>query len=325
MATIQDWQRQIAVTGRRTCAGGGDAHRSRFKERRMRMWIAIAALALGCLGKALAAECDTRCLRGGLEQYLEALTKRDPKGLVLAPRLKYTENGSVGKVGEGLWAKATGLDTYRQVFADATTQQALFIGIVNEGSDPAIAAIRLGFAGGKIAEIEHVVARKGSHPLFVPAGLVTPHASLSAKIPPGKRLSRERLVEIADSYFEGIEKHDSKIILADEGCQRFENGTQTTGTPGNTSRNCAHSADLLLYITGVDDRRYLIVDVEHGVVVATILFDIPPGPETTGAGAKTNPRTLLLTEWFKIDDGKIQHIEAVMHNLPHGSKSGWEK
>ena len=36
------------------------------------------------------------------------------------------------------------------------------------------------------------------------------------------------------------------------------------------------------------------------------------------------PRTLLLTEWFKIDDGKIQHIEAIMHNLPHGSTSGWE-
>lgn len=290
----------------------------------MRMWIAIA-LALGCLGNVSAAECDTQCLRGELDRYLEALTNRDPKKLMLAPQVKYTENGSVKKIGDGLWAKATGLNTYRHVFADATTQQALFIGIVNEGPEPAIAAIRLGFANGRISEIEHVVARKGSHPLFSPERLITPHASLDATIPPGKRLSRARLVEIADSYFTGIEKHDSKIILADEGCQRIENGAQTTGTPGNTSRNCAHSADLLLYIKGVNDRRYPIVDAEHGVVVSTILFDIPPEQEPTGANAPRNSRTLLLTEWFKIDDGKIQHIEAIMHNLPHGSKSGWEK
>jgi hypothetical protein len=29
-------------------------------------------------------------------------------------------------------------------------------------------------------------------------------------------------------------------------------------------------------------------------------------------------------EWFKIDEGKIQYIEALMHNLPRGSTSGWE-
>jgi len=31
----------------------------------------------------------------------------------------------------------------------------------------------------------------------------------------------------------------------------------------------------------------------------------------------------LLTEWFKIDAGKTQHIEAIMHNLSNGSTSGW--
>jgi hypothetical protein len=223
-------------------------------------------------------------LRKGIDQYLEALTQRNPKQLVLAPQVKFTENGSVQKIGEGLWAKATGLGTYQHVFTDTTTQQAMFIGIVNEGNDgsePAIASIRLGFVHGKVTEIEHVVARKGSHPLFAPEG-------------------------------------------ADDGCQRIENGKPTTGTPDNPHYNCARSADLLLYIKAVKNRRYPIVDVEHGVVVATILFDIPPGEDTTGPKPKTSPRTLLLTEWFKIDDGKIQHIEAIMHNLPYGSKSGWE-
>jgi hypothetical protein len=34
---------------------------------------------------------------------------------------------------------------------------------------------------------------------------------------------------------------------------------------------------------------------------------------------------LLLTEIFKIQGGQIARIQAVMHNLPHGSRSGWEQ
>ena len=134
---------------------------------------------------------------------------------------------------------------------------------------------------------------------------------------------------------EGIEQHTSKIILSSPSCQRIENGVQTTNQPGRTSKNCAESADVLTYIKSVDDRRYPIVDVANGIVISTILFDIEG--ETNEANAARisadptivarlrQPRTLLLTEWFKIDDGKIQHIEAIMHNLPRGSKSGWER
>ena len=180
-----------------------------------------------------------------------------------------------------------------------------------------------------------MVARKGSHALFAPEAFVKPHESLTSVIPASKRLPRDRLIAIADSYFVGIEKHDSKVILANDACQRFENGVQTTNQPGRASRNCAHSADLLTYIESVDDRRYPIVDPERGIVVSTILFDIPGEPTTASspqisadpqvAARMRHPRTLLLTEWFKINDGQIQHIEAIMHNLPHGSRSGWEK
>jgi hypothetical protein len=237
-------------------------------------------------------------------------------------------------VGEGLWRRASGLGTYQHRLVDPTSQQAMFIGIVNEGSAPSIATVRLGIRDGQIAEIEHVVARKGSHALFAPQAFTKPHESLASTIPANQRLSRERLIEIADSYFVGIEKHDSKVILSSETCQRVENGVQTTNQPGRSSRHCAESADVLTYIQSVDDRRYPIVDVEHGVVVSTILFDIPgekknaSSPQLSAdSQADTRlrqPRTLLLTEWFKIDDGKIQHIEAIMHNLAHGSPSGWE-
>jgi hypothetical protein len=293
---------------------------------------ALIVLAFGG-ASASGVDCNEKCLRSQLDQYLVALTKRQPAALKLAANVRFTENGKVGQAGDGLWQKATGLGQYRQYFVDRTSQQAMFIGIVDEGGTPVILALRLGIADAKIVEIEHIVARKGSHALFAPDAFRQPHPSLAAKV--ASPLPREKLIAIADSYFEGIEQHNSKVILASDTCQRIENGVQTTGQPGRASTNCAHSADLLTYIKGVNDRRYPIVDTEHGVVVATILFDIPGEPSSESspqisadpqvAARLRQPRTLLLTEWFKIDDGKTQHIEAIMHNLPHGSKSGWER
>jgi hypothetical protein len=292
---------------------------------------ALLAFAFGA-APASTVDCSDKCLRSQLDQYLTALTKREPAALKLAANVRFTENGQAGKPGEGLWQKATGLGQYRQYFVDRTTQQAMFIGTVDEGGEPAILALRLGISDGKIAEIEQIVARKGSHALFAPDAFGEPHPSLATNV--AVPLAREKLIAIADSYFEGIEQHNSKIILASATCQRIENGVQTTNQPGRGSTNCAHSADLLTYIKGVNDRRFPIVDAARGVVVATILFDIPgekPNDNASQIAADPQvaarlrqPRTLLLTEWFKIDDGKIQHIEAIMHNLPHGSKSGWE-
>jgi hypothetical protein len=293
--------------------------------------IALVMLTVSVM-PASAADCSEQCLRSQLDQYLAALTKREPAALKLAANVRFTENGTVGKAGDGLWQKATGLGEYRQYFVDHTSQQAMFIGIVDEGGSPVILALRLGIADAKIVEIEHIVARKGSHALFAPDAFRQPHQSLTAKV--ASPLPREKLIAIADSYFEGIEQHNSKVIVASDTCQRIENGVQTTSQPGRASTNCAHSADLLTYIKGVNDRRYPIVDTDHGIVVATILFDIPGekasenSPQIAAdpqvAARLRQPRTLLLTEWFKIDDGKTQHIEAIMHNLPHGSKSGWE-
>jgi len=280
-----------------------------------------------------AATCDTACLRQQLDTYLSALVQRKPAQLQTTSSVRFTENGQVLKLGEGLWTQASSLGTYQQYFTDPVSEQAMYYGVLNEGAGPVLLSLRLGIKDGRIAEVEHIVARKGSHPLFAPEALVKPDAALSTPVSPEHRLSRERLIEIADSYMEGIQQHSSKIILADEHCQRIENGVQTTNRPGGGSRNCAHSADLLTYIKSVDERRFPIVDQEHGIVVSTFIFNIPGDTATSDAAISSDrqvaarlrqPRTLLLTEWFKIDDGRIQHIEAIMHNLPPGGTSGWE-
>lgn len=282
---------------------------------------------------AQAQSCDNACLRKVTDQYLTALTQRNAKALPLAANVKFTENGKRLSLNEGLWKAASAIGEFREFYADASTGNALFIGVVDESGSPAIVATRLKVDKGRIAEIENVVARKGSHPLFAPEALTKPDPLWSEKISEDTRVPRARMIEIANAYFDGIERNSSAGIPAVPNCDRFENGVKTTfRTP--TSGNCAKSADTLNYIKAVRDRRYFIVDETTGVVACTIVFDIPGGdPITTPAGSSDTqlqttlrqPRMLLLTELFKIDGGNIVRIQAVMHNLPHGSKSGWEK
>jgi hypothetical protein len=267
------------------------------------------------------------------DDYLSALVKHDAGKLPLAKSVKFTENGRALKLGEGLWKGATSVGTFREYFADPSTGNTLVMAVLDESGAPALLAARLKIAESKVTEIETIVARKGSHPLFTPELLKEADPLFTAIVPADQRVPRKRMIEIANSYFDGIERNSSKDIPAVADCDRYENGTKTTfRTP--TSGNCAKSADAINYIKAVKDRRYFIVDEATGIVACTILFDIPGGdplPATaTGSEGQLQttlrqPRMLLLTEIFKIDGGNLVRIQAFMHNLPHGAKTGWEK
>ena len=63
------------------------------------------------------------------------------------------------------------------------------------------------------------------------------------------------------------------------------------------------------------NRRFPVVDTEHGIVCGMAMFRRAE-PDTT---------TLLFAEFFKVTDGKLREIRAVMLNLPHGAENGWTK
>jgi len=278
--------------------------------------------------------CDNGCLRKVADQYLAALVKHDARRLPLAKDVKFTENGQRLNLTEGLWKGASSVGAFREFFVDPSTGNVLFIGVVDESGSPAILAARLKVDDGKVTEIETVVARKGSHPLFTPELMTVADPLFAAQVPADVRVPRTRMVEIANLYLDGLEQNSSANIPATPDCDRYENGTKTTfRTPA--SGNCAKSADAINYIKAVKDRRFFIVDERTGVVACTIVFDIPggdpmPAAQASGSEAQLQttlrkPRMLLLTELFKIEGGNISRIQAVMHNLPHGSGSGWEK
>ena len=307
--------------------------------RRVVIAIAIAALSVGwgaaeglsgwidarpltiTLGDA-AAECDRACLVATAERYLAALTKRESSSLPLSSDVKFTENGVRLAIGEGLWKVPTKLVSRRDVFADPVNSEVAVWSVLDEAGAPILLSARLRIQDQRITEIETVVARKGSHALFSPDAFATLPSVYQQVLEPAQRTPRDRLIAIADGYFEGIASHDDKLVSSATDCNRFENGVRMTNRPGAaaTPRACATAVNRLTHIKAVPERRYPVVDEERGVVLSMVLFDIPADASAT---PPREARMLLLAELFKISRGEIQRIETVMHNLPYGSASGW--
>jgi hypothetical protein len=205
--------------------------------------------------------------------------------------------------------------------------QAGFFGIVKEGGNEAVATLRVRVDDRKITEAEWVVARKDAFGPNGPGGALVNPESLIANPPPERtvpkeaRASREAMLAIANSYFDGLTTHDGSIIMHQPDCSRIENGTVMTGgrgrgagaargaqaapaPPGGT--DCSSNLENL-NVSLVAARRYPIVDEEAGVVLGMVVFMRKPG---------TTTRRNLLTEWFFVDNKKIRTIYAAMYYPP---------
>src|SRR5690606_29288847 len=223
-------------------------------------------------------ECDRACLIGFVEAHMKALAARDPAQLPLAADVRFTENNVFIPVGEGLWGTVTGVDATGLTAADPLTGNAAWFGSVKENGQPAIYAVRVHVSDGKIDEIESVVHRRTSLP--APFGDVTRMVhdpAFNEVLPPEERRSRERMLAIADAYFDTVEVNDGQVFAPfSDDCARLENGISTTApTPGSTGGNaasiasgCREQFELGIYRINKRVRRdFFIVDEERGVAV----------------------------------------------------------
>ncbi len=302
----------------------------------------IGALLLSCVAEhpdraeAAGEVCDRTCLEGFVDQYLEALVAHDPSRLPLAKSVRFTENGQALKLGDGMWGPVSGLGTYNLYFTDPKAGQVGFFGVVEENGHPAIIALRLKVENRLITEIETVVARKVHDDWVNPEALV--HRPIfSETLTPSERRSREEMIAIANSYFEGLEQATGKLTPFDPNCTRIENGNVTANNPeGNPIQRMTageqFDTGFSKFITEIRERRFPIVDEERGLVYAIIFFDHAGTVKTvemTGGTIMTvpppydTPYTFLIGELFKIKNGQIHRIEAVLLPVPYGMPSGW--
>ena len=315
--------------------------------RRVLAGLAAAAGLLIGVGAAQAATvapptCDRACLEGFLDTYLKALAAHAPSSLPLTRDARYTENGATLKLGDGLWATIDGLGDYRLSFVDPDTQEAGIFATVKESGRQAIVAVRLHIQSAtKISQIEMLVARSapGQGP-FGNAGppVLTVKPVFNEAVPAVQRRSRAEMVAITDSYFEGLEHATDKLTPFDPDCQRIENGMVTANNPqspaamSKMSCGAQFATGFSPFITAIRDRRYPIMDQEKGLGFGIVFFDhsgvIKDVKMTDGANLHVPPPfdapyAFEIFELFKIKDGKIIRVEAVLNTVPYGTKAGW--
>ncbi|HUQ52727.1 MAG TPA: hypothetical protein VM692_10940 [Gammaproteobacteria bacterium] len=316
---------------------------------------AIAAIPrVAAATQSRAASCNRACLEGWVDRYFAAVIADDPSAVPLAPNVRFTENGQVLPVGEGLWKSMKSAGNYRLPVADPEAGQiALITTVVEDHADPArgvgaLLALRLKIVDGRIAEIEQIVERNEMTAQRVEA-LGTPRAAFSTPIPANQRMSRADLITTANKYFSGMQRNDGKgdYPFGDR-CDRIENGGRSTNAPtpagqtrpdpktatgysGQWSCREQFESGLLHFVSRIRDRRYVAVDQERGVVAAFAFFDHmagstrnftrPDGQPTTAGPAQ--PWTWEILELFKIENGQLAEIEAFLTRPPYGMLSGW--
>lgn len=281
--------------------------------------------------------CGHDCLAEFAERFLTALTTHNASAVALAPNVRYTENGAQLAIGDALWSTAQKLGDNKLVFTDPESGGIQLYAAVVESGLPSMLAARLKVEHRLVTEIETTVLRRNADDGAM-ASFAVDRPIWHQQIAAGKRVSRQGLIDIADSYFEGITQARGDVTPFDPQCTRFENGGQMTLNPNPPNpvmkMGCQEqfAAGMLVIVTSVSHRRYLVVDEDDQIVCAIATFDhrgsleaVPyaRGRDYKPNGAFTRPFSFLIFEAFKVVDGKIRQIEATVFSVPYKMNPGW--
>ncbi len=299
---------------------------------------------------ALAAECGRDCLEALVDDYLEALAANDPSRLTVTGDVRFTEQGVELPLGHGLWKTASGIGTYRHIFADPQMGQVGAYMSVRENGQPAMLELRMKREpGGAVSEIETLVIRNAGQVTRMEEGGF-PLPLWTEPVPESERLTREQLVRAANSYFSALENQDGRGIYAfSDDCNRLENSNYTSNAQGTSFEGSLDDAPTYAELnigalgcreqfetgyfaidTELHGRRFPVVDIERGAVFAWVFFDHDgKSKEITLADGSKRPTGNALWTWqmgesFKIERGLITHIEAWMVEAQYHQSGGWD-
>jgi hypothetical protein len=314
-----------------------------------------SVLVLGASGvQAADADCshDRACLAKAMTVYLNALTKHDVASLPVTRNVKYTENGVRITMGDGLWQTASAMPTYRLDLIDEEAGQVGLLGRISENGNNNWYGVRLKVEpDGKVSQIETLINRTisagggaaGGPPGAAarPAVPTEPQPLMAQLIPDNKRLSRAELARISNTYFTGLDTDESgKNVPFDPACQRRENGTLLANNPDAPKGSmqwldCKSQFDtgFSVIVTDIRERRFEVVDRTKGLAFGWGYFDHNGTPAKFSrtldhqlvdvAPMFRQPFSFYIAEVFKVVDGKIRQIEAVLTQVPYQMESGW--
>jgi hypothetical protein len=280
--------------------------------------VVVAVLLMVSPRPAVARDCDRACLGDLVTQYLSDMASRNPGALPVTSDIRFTENGDVLKLGDGLWRTASALGTYRQDILDVQEHTAATQAVVLEDEDkPVLFALRLRERGGKISQAETMVVRQDKSALiFDPAGYQKGNEQM-ALVPPSSDIdSRAEAIKIAMKYPEGLKV--GSFVQVDTpfapDAYRIENGIHTAGA-GCTRAGCENiKTQKIIQHPGVH-ARVAAVDAHLGIVLLYLNFG---NTKQYGPG-----RALVTFEAFKIYGGQIHAVNAILRMASASAGSGW--
>jgi hypothetical protein len=315
------------------------------------MLAAAALTLLGASADAADTSCDRACLAGVMDAYLRAVVKHDPAALPTTRNVKYTENGVRLALGDGLWQTASKLPAYRVDVIDEQQQSVGLVGRIDENGNNNWYGVRLKVEPDRrVSEIEVLVNRSlsgggggGSPGAGAAATRVAtePHPLMMQVIPAAKRSTPAVLAAAGDAYFTGIDTGETSAgVPFDPACQRRENG-MTMASNEHAEKgsmmwlDCKTQFDtgFQAIVTDIRERRFEVVDPVTGLAFGWGYFDhngsVPKFSRTLDrqmvdvVPTFRQPSSFYIAEIFKVVDGRIRQIEAVLTTVPYQMESGW--
>jgi hypothetical protein len=286
----------------------------------------------GCVTSSQVASCDHACLEKIGDEYRQAYLKHTAAMAPIASTVRFSENNVVLKFPDGSWDTVTEEIGPALTFSDPVTGGIGIYTSVMQKDTPGFLAIRLKVVGGKITEIEHVLATKRyvSSPPVVFGDIHLKHdPEMSAILTPAERRPRAELIRLADGYFNTLQHNDGTIKTTfAPTCHRLENGKEAA------AQGCEAGFKTGFYAFNerVRDRDYAVVDEERGLVMARGYIDhkgvmdvIHLTDGTERPSVFREPHTWALLETFKIKNGAITSIEADFFGAPYYIPTVWPK
>ena len=254
-------------------------------------------------------------MSGLITQYVDALLAHDPSKLPLAADVRFTEDSTQMKLGEGLWKETLTKGTFRQDYLDTATQVAASHVQLLAGKDQILLSVLLHLKDGKIAGIETLVQRVAPGDRFQPKEFGKPIRHMNDPVPADKKESRASMIKTALTYPEGLRVGnftDGGTPFAPE-TYRVENGVITAGEGCGRDDCGMYSQHIMLHPSIIPS--VAAVDEENGVVVLWMNFGYT---NSYGPG-----NSLVTFEAFKVWGGQIHAINAFFRSLPLATSRNW--
>ena len=198
-------------------------------------------------------------LTAQMDAFLDALAARDASAVPWAEHVVFTENNVQLAVGDGVWNTCTAIPRdYDLKAADPSTGQVSWFGHIVEGPDTAVMCLRLRVSDGGVAEAEAIICRPHEFGPFPVIDLDRrPRESLLADVPESRRVGRERMIALANGYFDTLQLNDNLWTGTLTASQVVANFASVSG--GDALFDFG-GGDVLV-VAGVTDVRSLIDDI----------------------------------------------------------------